>query len=277
MINEGGGAGISRKEHNFYFCQVAEKGISWFHVTFQGSPGHASIPREDNCLLSLGRCLNAVGTYRSAVQVPPVTRTMADRLSCDPDFAPVLEKILQHQSEVDSLLSQVPDRGVSQILGAMIRNSFVPTVVKGGEKINVIPSECCCEIDCRMVPGEKPEQVKAEMEALLADIPDHRVDVLDASVPSESPLSHPLLSLFEESLRRHDPRAVLVPFVSSGATDSRFFRREDIPAFGFGPLLAEGDYADYHDLLHGHNERISRRNLLFCIKVLYDVVRKYCA
>ncbi|HNR13611.1 MAG TPA: M20/M25/M40 family metallo-hydrolase [Thermodesulfobacteriota bacterium] len=276
IINEGGGAGISRKKNNFYFCQVAEKGISWFRITFSGSPGHASIPREDNCILSLGRCLNAVGNYRSLVQVPPVTRELVNKLSLDPGFAPLLEKIMQHQGEEDEALGQVPDRGVSQLLGGMIRNTFVPTVVKGGEKTNVIPSECYCEIDCRMVPGEKPEQVQAEMESVLNGISDYRIEVLDSSVPSESPLSHPLLSVFEESLRQHDPRAVLVPFVSSGATDSRFFRAAGIPAFGFGPLLAEGDYADYHDLLHGHNERISRKNLLFAIKVLYDVVRQYC-
>lgn len=276
VINEGGGVGIARKEKNYYFYQVAEKGICWFRITFSGSPGHASIPRDDNCILSLGRCVDVVGNYRSPIQVPPVTKGLIDKLSEDDEIASILERVVRDQHTADSALKEISDRGLRQLLGTMIRNTFVPTVVKGGEKTNVIPSECYCEVDCRMVPGERPENVKAELESLLKGIPDYRVEVLDSSIPSESPLPHDLVSVCEQALRRHDSRAVLVPFVSSGATDSRYFRRENIPAFGFNPLFVEGDFADYHDLVHGHNERISKRNLAFGIKVLFDAVKDYC-
>ena len=67
----------------------------------------------------------------------------------------------------------------------------------------------------------------------------------------------------------------MIPYISSGATDSRFFRNQGTPAFGFAPLLVDGDLSQYQDLIHGHNERISKKNLLFGIKVLYDVVREY--
>jgi acetylornithine deacetylase/succinyl-diaminopimelate desuccinylase-like protein len=276
VINEGGGVGITRGDNNYYFCQVAEKGICWLRIFFNGSPGHASIPREDNCLLSLGRCLDLIGKYRSRIQLPPVTGKFIETFSGDKEITGLLRKMVDAPDRADEVLEKVPDKGLRQFLGTMIRNTFVPTVVKGGEKTNVIPSECFCEVDCRIVPGEEPEQARAELSRLLRDIPDHEVEIIDSSIPSESPFEHPLFSLFAEGLQQHDPKAVLVPFVSSGATDSRFFRNKSVPAFGFDPHLVEGDLSEYSDQVHGHNERISRKNLVFGTKVLYEVVREYC-
>ena len=144
------------------------------------------------------------------------------------------------------------------------------------KKTNVIPSECFCEVDCRIVPGEKPERACEELSTLLQDIPHHDIEIIDSSIPSESPFDHALFPLFAKALKQHDSKAVLVPFVSSGATDSRFFRNKNIPAFGFDPHLVDGDLSDYNNLIHGHNERISRQNLLFGTKVLYEVVKEYC-
>ncbi len=276
VINEGGGVGVARKNNNYYFCQVAEKGICWFRVFFRGSPGHASIPRGDNCLFSLGRCIDRIANYRSRIQVPPVAEHFIKGFSNDREMALMLKNIAGNPEQADEVLEKISDKGLQQFLGAMIRNTFVPTVAQGGAKTNVIPSECFCEIDCRMVPGEEPERVHAELLALLKDIPDHEVEIIDSSIPSESSFSHELFSLFAKALQNHDAKAVTVPFVSSGATDSRFFRREHIPAFGFDPHLVEGDLSGYNDLVHGHNERIARENLLFGTKVLYDVVRDYC-
>jgi len=276
VINEGGGVGISRKRNNLYFCQVAEKGVCWVRIVFKGSPGHASIPREDNCILSLGRSLDIIRRYRSKVQISPVTMKFIQGFSEDEELAPIFEKLLKAPQYADEALRDIPDRGLKQLLETKIRNTFVPTVVKGGEKTNVIPSECFCEIDCRMLPGENPERIKKEIETILADIPNCSIQTIQSSTPSESSTSHELFQILERSLTRHDPKAKLIPFISSGATDSRFFRNQGIPAFGFAPLLVEGELADYQDLVHGHNERISQKNLIFGIKVLYDAVREFC-
>ena len=128
-----------------------------------------------------------------------------------------------------------------------------------------------------MVQGETPDNIREELEALLHDIPRHSIHINQSSPPSESSYSHPLYRLFEATLALHDPKAKLVPFISSGATDSRYFRSGDTVAFGFAPLLVDESFAQHQERMHGHNERISRKDLLFGIRVLYDVVRKYCA
>ena len=276
VINEGGGVGICRGKNNFYFCQVAEKGVCWVRVTFKGTPGHASIPREDNCLLALGRSLDIIGKYRSKIQISPVTTKFIQGLSEDKELAPILEKVLKEPRRADDTLKNIPDKGLKQLLETKIRNTFVPTVVKGGEKTNVVPSECFCEVDCRMLPGESPEEIQKEIEKVLKDVPGCSIQTIQNSIPTESSTSHELFQIFENSLTRYDPKAKLIPFISSGATDSRFFRSKKTPAFGFVPLLVEEDLAHHQDLIHGHNERISQKNLIFGIKVLYDAVRQYC-
>jgi len=277
VINEGGGVGLPGKRNNYYLCQVAEKGVCWIRIKFTGNPGHASIPREDNCILSLGQSLDTIGKYRSRIQIPPLTKKFIQRFSGDEELAPILKKLLQEPLRADEALKNIPDRGFKQLLETMIRNTFVPTVVKGGEKTNVIPSECFCEIDCRMLPGETSQTIQKEIEKILKGIPGCSIHITQSSTPSESNTSHELFQTFEHSLTLHDPKSKLIPFISSGATDSRFFRNEQTSAFGFAPLLVDGDFAHYQDMVHGHNERISRKNLVFGIKVLYDAVRKYCA
>jgi acetylornithine deacetylase/succinyl-diaminopimelate desuccinylase-like protein len=206
----------------------------------------------------------------------PVMEKFIKGFSQDQDLAPVFEKICAEPHRVDEVLKDVADRGLRQLIETKIRNTFVPTMVRGGEKTNVIPSECSCELDCRMLPGESPEGIVKELEAILKEISGFSLHVNQSSSPTESSTSHELYRIFEQALCRHDPKAKLIPFISSGATDSRFFRAHDVAAFGFAPFLVQGELAAYQDLLHGHNERISQDNLLFGIRVLFDAARQYC-
>lgn len=276
VINEGGGVGINRNGQHLYLCQVAEKGPCWLRLMFRGMPGHGSVPREDNCVVALGRSVAAVGSYRSPVRLPEATRRFIAGFSRDAELAPILKKLNHDACNADALLEGVQDRGLKQLLQTMVRNTFVPTVVKGGEKTNVIPSECIAEIDCRIIPGETPERVLAELHTVLKDVAEYSLEVLHSASPTESSISHELFPLMERALLRCDPKACLIPFVSPGATDSRYFREHHVPAFGFAPQLLKGELAEHQNMVHGHNERIHQKDLTFGIKVLFEVVKEYC-
>lgn len=276
VINEGGGIGLARKNKNFYLCQAGEKGACWIRIIFKGTPGHGSLPREDNCILALGRSIEAFGKYRARIQVPRIAEKFIQIFSNDEEIAPILEGLLKEPVRAEEILGALPDQGLKKLLLAMLHNTFVPTVVKGGEKVNVIPSECCCEVDCRILPGETVEGFKNEIAKILEGIPQYTIEEIQCSTASESDFSHEIVQVFREALLRYDQKAVVVPFISSGATDSRFFRNEKTVAFGFAPQLVEGDAAHHQDMVHGHNERISKKDLLFGTKVLFDIVRKYC-
>ncbi|MEW6615727.1 MAG: M20/M25/M40 family metallo-hydrolase [Thermodesulfobacteriota bacterium] len=277
VINEGGLAGFSVNNKNLYLCQTAEKGVCWIRLTFKGTPGHASMPSEKNCISAMGKVIERISKYKSRLQKSPITVRLVEGLAKEQNFMKeeVFRELLDETLSSD-VLDKIPDKGLKTILNTMLRNTFVPTVVQGGKKTNVIPSECYCEIDCRMLPGENPESIIGELKAALGNLTDFDLEILGSSIPTESKIPSELYSTIERCTKRHDPDARLIPFISSGATDSRFFREKGITAYGFAPLKIEESLSSHLEKMHGHNERISVESLMYGIKVLYDVVFDFC-
>lgn len=277
VINEGGIGGIVVNAKRLYLCQTAEKGVSWIRLTFKGSPGHASMPDGRNCISDAGLAIERISRYRSRLQTSPITTKFIQSLGAEQCFMEenAFLGLLDEASSSDTL-HRIPDRGLKNILNTMLYNTFVPTVMHGGNKTNVIPSECYCEVDCRMLPGENPESIVRELTGALGGFTDFEIEILGSSVPTESKISTQLYATLEKCIQRHDHDACLIPFISAGATDSRFFRERGISAYGF-PQLKVGDSLSSHlEKLHGHNERVTVESLLHGIKVLYDLALEFC-
>ena len=276
VINEGGGLGLSTKHSNLHFCQVAEKGVCWVRIVFTGNPGHASLPHDSNCVVEMAKAIEAVSRYQSPAVVTPPAEKFIQGIAGEQDFMPAEEflGILSSQQST-AIIDRIPERILRQVLNASLRNTFTPTVTKGGSKTNVIPGECFCEIDCRMLPGSTPEEILETLDKILQTrgCRGFTIQVLHTSLPAESPLDTPLYRVLETSLKHHDPRAKIIPYMSSGATDSRFFREQGIIAYG---MQMESSLVSM-ERVHGHNERITIENLTMGSKVLYDTVRAFCS
>ena len=277
VINEGGGVSFVAGQRNLYTCQTAEKGICWLKLTFGGKPGHGSVPHEDNCIVKMAKAIEKISSYRSPIRPTPTTGSFIRGIAGEQGFPrsfflkqllnPLFSKMVE---------KRIPDPGLKGMAGAILRNTFVPTVVQGGQKINVIPSECSCQVDCRILPGVDPEMIKEEVRALLLEFRDFEVKVLQTSPASESPRDDALYLTLENTLKRLDARAKMIPSMLSGATDSRFFREKGTVAYGFQPMPPADDLSEYLSRVHGHDERISAESLLFGTRVLYEVLKDFC-
>jgi len=276
VINEGGGYGIALNGKNLYLCQVAEKGVLWIRITFFGEAGHASIPTEKNCVVEMGKTIAAINEYHPPLKRTNLTLSFMESLKTTGNLKGSIDKILDANTH-KSGLKEIKDKGLRNVITAMLHNTFVPTVATGGKKINVIPSECSCEIDCRMLPGDTPKSIVKEIKGLIPKTCDYKIEIIAESNPTLSSPDTLLYKLLEKSLLKHDPKAELVPIISSGATDSRFFRQKGAQAYGFFPIQVGSSMNDYLKGIHGHNERISLLNLSFAIKVLFDTVREFCS
>jgi len=267
VINEGGGDGILTDKGYVFLCQTAEKGIYWMRLKFKGRPGHGSMPHEDNCIVKMAKAINIISSYSSPTKVNDVVEKFVEGFGIDKKvFDPNLSK---------QILKAIKDKKMTYWINAMMRNTFSPNVVKGGKKTNVIPSECYLEVDSRVLPGYEPEYALEELRKLLKDIVEFDVEIIQESIPSQSPIQSPLYKLLEETIKKWNLKAKLIPFMQVGGTDSRFFREKGIPAYGFGPLLIDGPYGEFLEMVHGHNEKISTDNLLFMIKMLWNVVTEF--
>lgn len=277
VINEGGGLGMVMGGKHVYTCQTAEKGICWMKLTFRGKPGHGSIPHEENCIVRMAQAIEKIFSYRSPLRQTPTTIRFIRGIAAEQVFP---RSFLIRQL-LNPLLSpwvqkRLPDRGLGDMAGAILRNTFVPTVVQGGQKTNVIPSECSCQVDCRILPGVDPEMVKDEVRLLLSEFDHFDMEILQTHSASESPVDSPLYKIFEKTLKQLDAKTKMIPSMLTGATDSRFFRLNGAMAYGFQPMVPTDNLADYLSRVHGHNERISTESLLFGTRVLYGVLKDFC-
>ncbi len=274
VINEGVGWGLRTGSRNVYLCQVAEKGSCWLNITFEGRPGHGSIPHAENCVLHMARAMQALGEYRFGLQCAAPVRMLLEALAHEQDYmSPERFLGILDPGRSRETLDAIGDGPMREMLAALLTNTMVPTVAKAGTKTNVIPSECVCEIDARILPGTTPEELKALIEQLLAKAGcrGFTVHLPGGSQASQSPMDTGLYRVLDDAIRGCDPRGMLLPYLSPGATDSRFFRERGIVAYG----MQFDASIESNRLIHGHDERISLRHLLFGIRVLYDTLRRF--
>jgi acetylornithine deacetylase/succinyl-diaminopimelate desuccinylase-like protein len=133
----------------------------------------------------------------------------------------------------------------------LFRNTFAVTTLSAGFKPNVIPMLAEGTVDCRILPGEEPERVAALVEEMSREF-DVAVETIFSERPSGSPRG-PLFDAVSDAIRAIHPDAVVLPYMSTGFTDSRFFRSIGVETYGLMPLLmAREDMGR----IHGVDEKI---------------------
>jgi acetylornithine deacetylase/succinyl-diaminopimelate desuccinylase-like protein len=158
-----------------------------------------------------------------------------------------------------------------RILDRALRNTVTATIVHGGEKINVVPSEIELELDGRALPGYGPDDVVREIRTLVGHDLELEVVRYDA-YPAHSDLSQ--MQLLGDVLRELDDRAVPVPMLQVGVTDGRFFAGLGIQTYGFLPLSLPDDF-EFTRLIHAADERVPADALRFGAEAVSRVLQRY--
>lgn len=279
VINEGGGAPLKLGGRIFYPIENVEKGVLWLELKVRGRSGHGSIPHEDNALAKAARLIDRVASYRFPKRIAPsvekfITKVMeaiepagAGRQAARAILSPGEEP---EPAELARLLEGTPLE--PNLVNAFIRTTISPTMVRAGVKENVIPDGCELVLDCRLIPGSTREEVLAKLEELAREAglapEDLQVEVLQYHPPSESPVETDFYRAIEKALLEELPEVEAVPFLLTGATDSRFLREAGALAYGFCPLSTKMDLSERMRLVHGDNERIDLESLELGVRVL---------
>jgi acetylornithine deacetylase/succinyl-diaminopimelate desuccinylase-like protein len=281
VINEGGGTAIPIGGTDFFTIQTAEKGIHWFKVKAKGRPGHGSIPgTADNAIMRMNKVVDRLGNHRSKIMLVPAVKQFLTMVARENE---VMEKavtaLVKNPSMGDQIMDLLAetDSVMAEELRARLRMTVTPTMINGGVKENIIPSECEAVFDCRVLPGQTPNGAMAEIKGLLKDIPLEKLEfeTIQANEPSESPVNTPLYDLIVKVAKEFEPKCVVAPILLTGGTDSRFFRKMGSPSYGFQPVRCDMPYGEMQKTIHGIDERISTANLVFGTSVLYNVVERF--
>jgi acetylornithine deacetylase/succinyl-diaminopimelate desuccinylase-like protein len=281
VLNEGGGLAIPIGDKNIFTVQTAEKGILWFKIKAKGSPGHGSVPgAADNAILRMNKVVEKLGNHRAKISVVPTMKIFLNEMAKEnPALKQGVSLLLQNPDMGDQILEMLAqqDKAMAEELRAMLRMTITPTVIHGGVKENIIPSECEAIFDCRILPGQNTKETMEYIKKLLGDVGLEKLnfEIIQANDPSESPANTPLYELIVNVLKEFEPNCSAVPFLLTGGTDSRFFRRMGSVCYGFEPMRADLPYGEILKMAHGIDERISIENLVFGTSVLYKIVEKF--
>ncbi|MGW0158844.1 M20/M25/M40 family metallo-hydrolase [Mycobacterium sp. NPDC003323] len=244
-------------ERRLYLVESAEKGIAWMRLSARGRAGHGSMVHQDNAVTAVSEAVAKLGRHEfPLVLSEPVAQ-----------FLQAVAEETGYEFDIDS-----PDLegsiaklgGIARIIGATLRDTANPTMLKAGYKANVIPATAEAVIDCRVLPGRR-EAFEREVAALIG--PDVQW-TWERDLPSvQTTFDGDLVDAMNAALLAVDPDARIVPYMLSGGTDAKAFSRLGIRCFGFAPLRLPADL-DFAALFHGVDERVPVDALQFGTEVL---------
>ena len=179
-------------------------------------------------------------------------------------------------ADIRAVLADKPDEGALARLStiapfnAQLRTTCVATMLQGGHAANALPQLASAKVNCRIMPGEPTEGVKATLIKVLAD-DEITVTQIEREVASEpSRLNEEIVGAVEKLSHEFWPGAIVVPVMSSGATDGAFLRNAGIPTYGHsGMAMEQGDSAR----LHGRDERVPMKSFYSGNEYLYRLVK----
>jgi acetylornithine deacetylase/succinyl-diaminopimelate desuccinylase-like protein len=271
VITEAGGFPLPSPGGTKLPVIVGEKGTHWSTLRITGTPGHASQPyRTDNALVTAAEVVRRLAEFRPPTVLHDVWRRFLEAMELPSELtAPLLD-----EERFDDALDALPI-GMARQFHACTHTTFAPTVVRGGTKTNVIPDTVDIEIDIRTLPGQVAGDVRRLLDEALGDIGGRVEVVASHDDPSTaSPIETPLWEAIERAVKPAYPDAALVPFLTVGATDARFFRRAGQTAYGFGLFSRHLSLEDYGLMFHGDDERVDVESLRLSTELWEHLARE---
>lgn len=269
-IGEFGGASMYIGDKTFYPIQVTEKQVCWIKATVKGPGGHGSMPVAHSAMAQLGRFLYSLDRQRLPVRITPVVRqmieTIADELSRP---GGMLLRQLLNPRLTDLVLAVIGDR--LRPFKPLLRNTVSPTIVRGGDKINVIPNEIELHLDGRLLPGATPQELIGQLKRTTDTTVDFEIARHDPG-PGEPDLG--LFDLLKSIMAESDPHGTPMPMLLPGVTDARFFSRLGIQTYGFTPMQLPKGF-DFFSYIHNADERVPVSAVEFGARAIYRLIRLY--
>jgi len=257
IINEGGGGRMQEGRYLFNGVQASEKTYADFELEATDKGGHSSLPTKDNPIYQLANALTRLEQFQFPVQLNDVTCTFFERMAAieGGETGAAMAAIAKNPGDTAAAqhLAAIPNHN------AQLRTTCVTTRVEAGHANNALQQRARAIVNCRVLPGNSVADVRTTLEKVIAD--DRvKIRVLDEPVPGpSSPLNPELLKTVTEITESMWPGAAVIPVMSSGASDSRYFRIAGIPAYGVSGIFVEANDVR----AHGRDERLG-------VKQFYD-------
>lgn len=251
--------------------QTSEKFYQSFSLEVTNKGGHSSLPTPDNAIARLAEAIGRVWHYKFPVHLTETTKAFFERSAAleTGQLAADMRAIASNPGD-----SAAAERlSTSPFYNAQLRTTCTPTMLEGGHAPNALPQRARALVNCRILPGETSDAVKAALIRVIAD-DSVKVRFVDDGTrkPAEaSPLSDKIVKPLERVTARMWPGLPIIPNMETGATDGTPLRQAGIPTYG-----VSGVFLDMDDIrAHGRDERILVKSFYDGVEYVYQLVREY--
>ncbi|MGZ5067653.1 MAG: M20/M25/M40 family metallo-hydrolase [Usitatibacter sp.] len=267
-LNEGGG-GVWRNGRPFVQgVQVGEKFYQTYTFEATSAGGHSSVPTHENAIYDLAGALERLSALQFPARVSLITRLYFARLAATETGT--LAQALTAISRNEATDAQLAEASTEPRYNAQLRTTCVATRLEAGHADNALPQRAKAVVNCRLLPGDKPEMVEAELRRVAGPrvqvAARNAVTVSDASDPGSAPMK--TIQRVSEAMW---PGIPVMPVLSTGATDGLQLRNAGIPVYGVNGIFVEhGEIR-----IHGRDERVAVRSFRDGTEFLYRLVKAF--
>ena len=274
-INEGGGGTLAGSGMDvkplFHSVQAAEKVYQDFTLTATNPGGHSSVPRPDNAIYQLADALARLPKFAFPVALNPTTRAFFEQTAKveKPDVAAAMRAIVANPNDTTAaaFLSRDPR------YASMLRTTCVATRLMGGHAYNALPQSATANVNCRMVPTSSSAEVRATLARVIADtgIKITNTQPTEPEFPKSTlPIDPTVLAATTEITKSMFGDIPVVPTMSTGATDSHYFRAVGIPSYGISGIFSTPGETN----AHGRDEKLRVKSYYDGLEFLDQLVRR---
>ncbi|HYL65080.1 MAG TPA: M20/M25/M40 family metallo-hydrolase [Candidatus Methylomirabilis sp.] len=276
-VNLDGGDFMSENGKKIYGAvQASEKVYVDFQLEVKNPGGHSSRPTRDNAIYHLAEGLTRLARFNFPFELNEITRSMLEKSAAIEGGTFAADMKAAAKTPPDGLaiarLSENP------FYNAVLRTTCVATMLSGGHAPNALPQTARANVNCRILPGEDPNEIKATLIKVVDD-PQISVSfvqqfdsdghlVLPGKVPP-SPLRPSLMNAVESAAAATWGSLPILPVMDTGASDGRFLRASGIPTYGIAGVFLDLD----NRRAHGQDERVRIQDFYDGLEFNYQLMR----
>ncbi len=249
---------------------IGEKGYLTLTLKVEQPGGHSSMPPKHSAIGILARAIERLEDNPFPATIAAPTRAMFAALGPEMPFPQrtVFANLWLFDPLVKRLLAGSPETN------AVLRTTTAVTMMNGGVKDNVLPTEATATVNFRIMPGETTDSVTARVRKVINDdrVQIEKTDAMSHNPSIVSDTGAPPYKLLERTVRQVFPDAVVGPYLVLGGTDARHYENVTANIYRFSPIrLGKGDTA----MLHGKNERIPVKNFGEVCRFYVQLIRNF--
>ena len=234
----------------------------------------------DNAIVRMNKVIEKIGNYEpETVYVPTLKQFLSEVANHNPELNETFSRLLGNPKQSEKILDELAktNRALAEEIRPRTKMTITPTIIHGGVKENIIPSDCEAVFDCRVLPGQSVDETLSEIKSLVNDVGMDKLsfEIIQMHDGNESTTQTPLYGAINSVLKEFDPGCVITPTLTTGGTDSRFFRETGSVCYGFHPMRPDEPNDMLEKRMHGIDERITIENLVFGTSIFYETVKRF--